>query len=180
MQVTFAANTTLRLPNSISILGANVTVERGGLAVLARALDDLQPGVGPKVYDVRLEPSPGTVLGEAAVMIRNVPNSMDAWVVGRGINKESQTAAEIRADGIVKVSAKGLCPATGCPSGGQTVHAAVFCGNHFESSSPLVLDQKGDGNTTLIAPVPCADPGVLIGNSLGFLGATWVAGPALF
>jgi hypothetical protein len=180
MTLTFVANTLVRLPGSINVLGANVTVENGGLGILARALDDLQPGVGPKVYDVRLQPSPGTAPPDAAIVIRGKSNSMDAWVVDRGAHQESQTQAEIRADGIVKVRAKGLCPASGCPALGQEVHAALSCGDQFMDPSPLALDQKGDGEATLIAPVPCADPAVLVLiRDLSF-NLFWVAAPGLF
>ena len=178
MVLTFPATGTVRLPGSVHVLVANKTVENGGFGILAKALDDLMPGVGPKIYDVNLEPSPGSGGVNPPIMVRNVPNTSDAWVVQLGGHGESLTEAQIRADGIVDVTARGLCPSTGCLP--MEVKAAVFCGDGVVSVVPLSLDQKGSGMAEAVAPVPCADPAVLITDSGSFPGAHWIAAPALF
>jgi hypothetical protein len=143
---------------------------------------------GLRVYDVRLEPSPGA---DRQVQFRTYPtfNSSEAWVTGRS-NKEdddddrgnssdgivSGTRARLTTGGIADIRARGLCPASGCPTS-NVLPVRVYCGPDIVAMSLLHLNQKGDGRESVIFGVPCSDPGVLIMHPIE--SDNWVAAPGI-
>jgi hypothetical protein len=173
LTLNFVANNTVRLPGSVNVLGSNVSVDNGGLALLAEALAALHPASAAKVLRASLEPSPGP---DTSIMVRGVANSSTAWVVDREGNGESKTRAEITLGGAVKIRAQGLCPAgqagPDCSALPPSVDVSVFCAEGvdtfgatiaFNFVGALELNAKGEGETSLTVPaLPCTDPTVLI------------------
>lgn len=174
----------VRLPGSIDLVKVNVDVENGGNAILADVLAGLTKG--HKIYQVRLEPSPGQcdtpIAGVCTdpdpnrlIIIRNISNSQGPWVTARGGdgdddgdddnhgngNTVSQTKVEIESNGTGEVTAKGLCPASGCPPSNE-VGVVAFCGADVVFESSLSLNKKGDGKADLFTGTSCPDPAVLL------------------
>jgi len=142
---------------------------------------------GFKVYDVRLEPSPGRDINSPGFGFRNgLANSPDAWVTKRGADDDdgasdgniSNTRVRLQSSGVGAVVANGLCPAGGCDPSGSALPARLYCGGEerIGSRTLLHLNGKGDGKEDLIFSLPCNDPAVLI---LDPSGQFWVAAPAI-
>jgi len=152
-----------------------------GCDIMANFFASLGPK-GFKVYDVRLEPSPG---GSNVDSRGGVDSFPDAWVTKRGASDDddnssvegniSNTRARLQSGGIGDVKANGLCPAAGCPSS-NTLPVRVYCSGQMVSETALRLNGKGDGKADLIFSLPCNDPAVLI---LDPSGQYWVAAPAI-
>ena len=147
-------------------------------------MSDFFASLGPKgfkVYDVRLETSPGTQLVDFRF---NTPNSTDVWVTRRGGDDDddrddgniSKTRARLLSNGSGEVHASGLCLASGCPSS-NILPVRVYCGGDNVATTALQLDKKGDGKASVSFGVPCVDPAVLIMDPDN--GTTWVAAPAI-
>jgi len=148
-------------------------------------MSNLFASLGPKgfkVYDVRLEPSPG---GPNIDSRGGVDSSPDAWVTKRGATDDddnssadgniSNTRARLQSNGVGDIKANGLCPASGC-TGATTLPVRVYCSGMKISESPLNLNAKGDGRADLLFSLPCNDPAVLIMDPSGQF---WVAAPAI-
>jgi hypothetical protein len=151
-----------------------------GCQIMADFFASLGPK-GFKVYDVRLEPSPGTRLVDFRF---GAPNSSDIWVSRRGGDDDhdsddgniSKTRARLLSNGSGEVHASGLCLASGCASS-NVLPVRVYCGGDNVSTTALQLDKHGDGKATVSFGLPCVDPAVLImdpDNS-----SSWVAAPAI-
>jgi len=151
-----------------------------GCNIMANFFASLGPK-GFKVYDVRLEPSPGG----PDITVRGMPSNADAWVTRRGASDDddgggnegniSNTRVRLQSNGVGDVRANGLCRAAGCDSSNDLpVH--VYCGDQPLSDALLHLNSKGDGKADLIFSLPCKDPAVLI---LDPSGQFWVAAPAI-
>jgi hypothetical protein len=87
-------------------------------------------------------------------------------------------SANVKVDGTISVSGKGLLLGGGNGIGGtgnQTVHARLYCGTVFSETTGVLLDPSGDFkiNEALVpTPVaPCATPILLILNP----GNAWFA-----
>jgi hypothetical protein len=137
---------------------------------------------GFKVYDVRMEPSPGTARD---VDFRTPPvrNSPDAWRSKRGDGDDddadgniSNTRVRLETNGAGEVKARGLCPVDGCPSS-NNLPVRVYCGTTVTFETVLHLNQKGDGRAKVIFSLPCPDPAVLVMDPTD---QHWVAAPAIF
>jgi hypothetical protein len=145
---------------------------------------DFFASLGPKgfkVYDVRMEPSPGIRLVDFRF---DASNSSDVWVSRRGGDDDhdsddgniSNTRARLLSNGSGEVHASGLCPASGCPSS-NVLPVRVYCGGDNVTETVLQLDKHGDGKATLSFGLPCVDPAVLIMDPINR--TTWVAAPAI-
>lgn len=155
-----------------------------GCDIMANFFATLGPK-GFKVYDVRLEPSPG---GANIDSRGGVDSSPVAWVTKRGAPDDddnstadgniSNTRARLQSSGVGDVKANGLCRATGCV-GPTTLVARVYCAGQNISEAPLNLNAKGDGSADLIFSVPCNDPAVLIIDPSDPTHPYWVAAPAI-
>ena len=160
-----------------------------GLLEGCEIMSDFFASLGPKgfkVYDVRLEPSPGT---QRNIDFRNgTPNSSLAWVSKRGADEDddrgssngvvSNTRARLSTNGSGEVKASGLCPVTGCV-GPKVLPVRVYCGQQDlrdVAVTMLQLNNKGDGRATLSFSTPCPDPAVLIMDEDD---NGWVAAPAI-
>jgi len=151
-----------------------------GCQIMADFFASLGPK-GFKVYDVRMEPSPGIRLVEFRF---DASNSSDVWISRRGGDDDhdsddgniSKTRARLLSNGSGEVHASGLCPAAGCPSS-NLLPVRVYCGGDNVSTTVLQLDKHGDGKATVSFGLPCVDPAVLIMDPNN--GSTWVAAPAV-
>jgi len=151
-----------------------------GCQIMADFFASLGPK-GFKVYDVRMEPSPGTRLVDFRF---DASNSSDVWVSRRGGDDDhdsddgniSKTRARLLSNGSGEVHASGLCPASGCPAS-SVLPVRVYCGGDNVSTTALQLDKHGDGKATVSFGLPCVDPAVLIMDPNN--GSTWVAAPAI-
>ena len=151
-----------------------------GCQIMADFFASLGPK-GFKVYDVRLEPSPGTKLVEFRF---DAFNSSDVWVSRRGGDDDhdsddgniSKTRARLLSNGSGEVHASGLCPASGCPAS-NVLPVRMYCGGDNVTTTALPLDKHGDGKATVSFGLPCVDPAVLIMDPNN--GSTWVAAPAI-
>jgi len=152
-----------------------------GCDIMANFFASLGPK-GFKVYEVRLEPSPG---GPNIDSRGGVDSSPAAWVTKRGAPDDddnstadgniSNTKARLQSSGVGDVRANGLCPATGC-TGATTLPVRVYCAGQKIAETPLNLNAKGDGKADLLFSLPCNDPAVLIMDPSGQF---WVAAPAI-
>jgi len=151
-----------------------------GCDILSNFFASLGPK-GFKVYDVRLEPSPGGPNIDSRAGVDSFPA---AWVTKRGAPDNdddgvqgniSNTRARLLSNGIGDIKANGLCPATGCV-GATTLPVRVYCAGQKISEAPLNLNAKGDGRADLLFSLPCNDPAVLIMDPSGQF---WVAAPAI-
>jgi hypothetical protein len=176
-----------RLPGSIGAFHVTVRCEpndptlQRGCEIMADFFASLGPK-GFKVYDVRMEPSPGTTRD---VDFRTPPvrNSPDAWLTKRGAEDDddaegniSNTRVRLESNGAGEVKARGLCPAGGCPASND-LPVRVYCGTAVAYETILHLNQKGDGKAQVIFSLPCPDPAVLVMDPAG---QHWVAAPAIF
>jgi hypothetical protein len=155
-----------------------------GCEIMADFFASLGPK-GFKVYDVRLEPSPGI---QRNVDFRlGTPNSTDTWVTRRGDDDGddddhgnngvvSNTRVRLSTNGSGDVRASGLCPASGCPSS-NVLPVRVYCGRDIIAVTALRLNRRGDGKADLGFSTPCPDPAVLIMDPFD---DSWVAAPAIF
>ncbi len=133
-----------------------------------------------KVWEARLEPSPGQP-GIPSVLFRGVLPTFATFTTERGKRGESKTKAKIETDfngrGVAKVKAEGLCLAPEC--GGDfpvgTFSVQVFCGHPDNGGSSMIyedalqLDEQGNGNATVdisgqLGDEQCTDPAVIIGQ----------------
>lgn len=152
-----------------------------GCQIMADFFASLGPK-GFKVYDMRMEPSPGIRLVDFRM---DASNSSDVWVSRRGGDDDhdsddgniSKTRARLLSNGSGEVHASGLCPAAGCPTTGNLLPVRVYCGGDNVSTTVLQLDKHGDGKATVSFGLPCVDPAVLIMDPDN--GTTWVAAPAV-
>jgi hypothetical protein len=136
---------------------------------------------GFKVYDVRLEPSPGTQLVDFRF---GTQNSTEAWTTRRGGDDDddrpdgniSKTRVRLLSNGSGEVQANNLCPVSGCTAAILPVH--VYCGASSRSvgDAALQLNKNGDGKASLSFSIPCVDPAVLIMDESD---SSWVAAPAI-
>jgi hypothetical protein len=151
-----------------------------GCQIMADFFASLGPK-GFKVYDVRLEPSPGTRLVDFRL---DASNSSDVWVSRRGGDDDhdsddgniSKTRARLLSNGSGEVQASGLCPASGCPTS-NVLPVRVYCGGDNVATTALQLDKHGDGKATVSFGLPCVDPAVLIMDPNN--NSSWVAAPAI-
>lgn len=153
-----------------------------GCDIMANFFASLGPK-GFKVYDVRLEPTPG---GQTTVYARGIPSSDIAWTTKRGAPDDddnssvdgniSNTRVRLQSNGVGDVKANGLCPATGCTAS-NALPVQLFCTGQTDPmfETLLQLNSKGDGKADLIFSLPCNDPAVLILDGSG----RWVAAPAI-
>ncbi len=176
-----------RLPGSIGAFHVPVRCDpndpalQRGCEIMADFFASLGPK-GFKVYDVRMEPSPGTTR-DVDFRTPPVQNSPDAWLTKRGAEDDddaegniSNTRVRLESNGAGEVKARGLCPAGGCPASNDLpVH--VYCGTAVAYETILHLNQKGDGKVQVIFSLPCPDPAVLVMDPAG---QYWVAAPAIF
>jgi hypothetical protein len=179
-----------RIPGSIGAFHVPTRCEPDkGLLEGCEIMTDFFASLGPKgfnVYDVRLEPSPGSQRNVDFRM--GTPNSGEAWVTRRGVNEEddrgsangvvSTTRARLATNGSGEVKAIGLCPASGCPTS-SVLPVRVYCGAGADQPVAVTginLNSKGDGRATLSFSLPCADPAVLIMDEDDRF---WVAAPAI-
>lgn len=163
-----------------------------GCDIMANFFASLGPK-GFKVYDVRLEPSPGgpsvyfrgpTIPG-SSTMALSVPSDSNPWLTKRGADDEgnpngagniSNTRARLQTSGVGDLTANGLCRADiGCASSND-LPVRVYCGAEVISEATLHLNSKGDGKVDLIFSLPCNDPAVLIMDPTD---QSWVAAPAI-
>jgi len=160
-----------------------------GCEIMADFFASLGPK-GHKVYDVRLEPSPGpdrtekfrtVVVNNAGVPIYSSPV---AWRTTRGEDdddehdhesRQSNTRVRLETNGSGEVRARGLCPADGCPTS-NALPVRVFCGRDTMTQTVLQLDRKGNGRAKFAFSLPCTDPAVVIMDEDGEF---WVAAPAI-
>ncbi len=188
INVSLKSRNSARLPGSIGAFhvpsrcdpDSGDPAQLKGCTIIADFFASLGPK-GFKVYDVRLEPSPGTQLVDFRFGVRN---STNAWVTRRGGNDDdegdddgvvSKTRARLETNGSGSVRASGLCPASGCPSS-SVLPVHVYCGGDSVGLSALQLNARGDGKATLSFSVPCVDPAVLIMDPSD---TSWVAAPAI-
>jgi hypothetical protein len=189
INVSLKSRNSARLPGSIGAfhVPSRCDPDSGDPALLkgCTIMADFFASLGPKgfkVYDVRMEPSPGTQLVDFRF---GTPNSTSAWVTRRGGDDDddrddgnvSKTRVRLSSNGSGEVRASGLCPASGCPSSNMLpVH--VYCGQNSRSvgDTALQLNARGDGRATLSFSLPCVDPAVLIMDPTD---ASWVAAPAI-
>jgi len=178
-----------KLPGSIGAFHVPSRCEPGstdperlkGCEILA----DLFASLGPKgftVYDVRLEPSPGS---QRDVDLRQgIANSTTPWVTKRGAPDDggdglvSNTRVRLATNGGGDIRASGLCPAAGCASP-KVLTVRIYGGQASEPAGETVLqlNSKGDGKADLGFSLPCVDPAVLVIDPLDH---SWVAAPAIF
>lgn len=190
VNLTLKSRHAARLPGSIGAfhVPTRCDPDSGDPALLkgCTIMADFFASLGPKgfkVYDVRLEPSPGTQLVDFRF---GTPNSTAAWVSRRGGDDDdddggdgnvSKTRVRLMSNGSGEVRASGLCPASGCPSS-NVLPVHVYCGQNARpvGDTALQLNARGDGRVTLSFGVPCVDPAVLIMDPSD---ASWVAAPAI-
>jgi hypothetical protein len=189
INVTLKSRNSARLPGSIGAFHVTSPCDpdSGDPALLkgCTIMADFFASLGPKgfkVYDVRMEPSPGTQLVDFRF---GTPNSTSAWVTRRGGDDDddrddgnvSKTRVRLSSNGSGEVRASGLCPASGCPSS-NVLPVHVYCGQNSRSvgDTALQLNARGDGRATLSFSLPCVDPAVLIMDPSD---GSWVAAPAI-
>jgi len=187
IDISLKAGHAAKLPGSIGAFHVTSRCEpdnpdpkmQRGCNIMANFFASLGPK-GFKVYDVRLEPSPGG----PNIDIRGMPSALDAWVTKRGAvdNDEdsvegniSNTRVRLQSSGVGDLRANGLCKAVGCDSSND-LPVQVYCADRPIAETLLHLNSKGDGKADLIFSVPCKDPAVLI---LDPSGQSWVAAPAI-
>lgn len=187
--ITLKAKHQARFPGSLTTAHVPVLCdpskgELRGCDIIANYFASLGPK-GFKVYDARLEPSPGSLL---SVSVRSVTSSPDAWVTTRGRvpgdeddqgrdggDNVSATRVRLETNGGGEVRAKGLCVA-GATDCTNQLPVRVYCGPAKIFETGIQLNSKGDGLARLAFAVPCDDPAVLImddGDNF------WVAAPAV-
>lgn len=194
ISVSLKARHGARIPGSIGAFHVPTRCEpNNNLVEGCEIMTDFFASLGPKgfkVYDVRLEPSPGT---QRTVDFRfDAQNSPDAWVSRRGNGDDdhddvngvvSNTRVRLNSNGSGEIKASGLCPASGCPSS-NVLPVRVYCSadpSHPENTvagiTALNVNGKGDGRATLSFSLPCPDPAVLVMDPDN---QYWVAAPAIF
>jgi len=157
-----------------------------GCEVMANYFASLGPK-GFKVYDARLEPTPGSLL---TAVVRSVTSSPQTWTTTRGRvpgdeddqgrdggDNVSATRVRLETNGGGEVRAKGLCQvgATDC-SNDLPVHVYCAADTRPVFETVIHLNSKGDGLARVVFAVPCDDPAVLImdeGDNF------WVAAPSI-
>jgi len=193
----FVANISLasrhgaRIPGSIGTFHVTEQCNPPAFTKGCEIMADFFASIGPKgfkVYDVRLQGSPGS---QRTLVFRDgTQNSPDVWVTRRGDRDDddddggqvSNTRAKLTTNGSGDLKASGLCPASGCPTT-NTLPLRVYCGRDPSTSNEMVyetvlhLNGKGDGRAELSFSLACTDPAVLVMDpSNGY----WVAAPAIF
>jgi hypothetical protein len=98
------------------------------------------------------------------------------WVIER-------LSADVKVDGRISVRGRGLLLAGGNNigrTGGQSVHARLFCGGVAHNTNTVPLDVDGDFRIEdVLVPVPvvpCADPVLLIVSGIAPAGSWFAAG----
>jgi hypothetical protein len=98
------------------------------------------------------------------------------WVIER-------LSADIRVDGRISVDGRGLLLAGGNNvgnTGGQSVHARLFCGAVAHNSGTVPLEVNGDfrieDQLTPVPPADCANPILLIVSGVAPAGNWFAAG----
>lgn len=185
-----------RLPGSIGAfhVPSRCEPDKGevrGCEIMADFFASLGPK-GFKVYDVRMEPSPGDV---RTLVFRSkvenytttpIENSPTAWRTRRGEDDDdddhgqseglgSSTRVRLDSNGAGEVKARGLCPTAGCPVS-NALPVRVFCGPDTTFQTILNLDRNGNGRAKVVFSLPCVDPAVLIMDEDDNY---WVAAPAI-
>ena len=180
-----------RIPGSIGTFHVPDRCEPPSFTKGCETMADFFASLGPKgfkVYDVRLQGSPGS---QRTLVFRDgTQNSPDVWVTRRGDRDDddddggqvSNTRAKLSTNGSGDIKASGLCPASGCPTS-NTLPVRVYCGRDPSTNNEMVyetvlhLNGKGDGRAEVSFSLACTDPAVLIMDpSDGY----WVAAPAIF
>lgn len=112
----------------------------------------------------------------AANDVQGVQPGGRPWVIER-------LRADIRVDGRISVSGRGLLLAGGNNigrNGGQSVHARLFCAGVAHNTGTVPLDADGDFRIEdVLAPLPvapCADPILLIVSGVAPAGNWFAAG----
>jgi len=177
-----------RIPGSVGAFHVGARCEPGStdpaLTAGCDLIADLFASLGPKgfnLYDVRMEPSPGSQ--DVIVFRLGAPNSSEQWVTkrgdmdanGNGGGNVSNTGAKLSSNGTGSVKANGLCPVSGCPTA-NALPVRVYCAGAVVFESSLILNGKGDGRTDVVFSLPCPDPAVLIMDPSD---TNWVAAPAI-
>lgn len=194
VEVTLRPRHGARLPGSIGTFHVGDRCEPDANPPLLTGCDkmaDLFASLGPKgfkVYEVRMEPSPGSI---RSIDFRFwAANSPDAWRTHRGGgggdddddghhsegNNTSNTKVRLESNGSGLVTAKGLCPVSGCLAAGTRLPVRVFCGQEPFFTTGITLNGRGDGRAEVIFSLPCSDPGVLIMDPSDNY---WVAAPLI-
>jgi hypothetical protein len=189
VEMTLRPRNGARLPGSIGSFHVGDRCEPDAnppLLVGCEKMSDLFASLGPKgfkVYEVRMETSPGS---DRSIDVRlAAANSPDAWRTHRGDhndgnpnqgNNTSSTKVTLESNGTGEVRAKGLCPVSGCLPAGTVLPVRLFCGQEIRYTTGLRLDGKGDGRADVIFSVPCSDPAVLIMDPTHDY---WVAAPVI-
>ena len=161
----------VRLPGSIGAAGTKDICDpntpddparQKGCTAMAAYFASLGPK-GAEMYEVRLEPSPGS---DSSLNIRGNWNSADRWTASRSDDDEKQGgilgASKVRAmletNGTGEVKAHGLCSVpNGCEATALPVR--VYCGTDLVFTAALSLNHKGDGRVDLISTTPVPGSG---------------------
>ena len=185
-QIALKAGYSVRLPGSMGAAGSKDICDpnspddadrQKGCIAMAEYFAKLGPK-GAEMYEVRLEPSPGS---DSSLSIRGVPNSSDRWTGKHdgddgketGILGASKLRAMLQTNGTGEVTVHGLCSVpNGCEA--TAVPVRVYCGESLVSTAALKLNHKGDGRVDLVGTTPCVDPAVLIMDPSN---SDWVAAP---
>ncbi|MDH5535589.1 MAG: hypothetical protein OEZ08_08480 [Betaproteobacteria bacterium] len=98
------------------------------------------------------------------------------WVI-------SHLSVDVKQDGRISVDGRGLLLGGGGNigrTGGQSVHARLFCGGIAHNSGTVPLDDNGDfrieGVLSPLPPSECADPVLLIVSGTAPAGSWFAAG----
>ncbi|MGB5082873.1 MAG: hypothetical protein WBO23_19260 [Burkholderiales bacterium] len=98
------------------------------------------------------------------------------WVIER-------LRADVKTDGRISVDGRGLLLAGGNNigrTGGQSVHARLFCGGVPHNTGTVALEANGDFRLedllSPLPPSPCADPILLIVSGVAPAGSWFAAG----
>ena len=155
--------------------------------VIAAALAALAYGVSAQAEErlVRFDGGIGS-----QVWARNnatgavVPNDVQGVQPGGRPWVISDLRADVRTDGSIKVDGRGLLLAGGNgvgTTGGQSVHARLFCGGVAHNSATVPLEPNGDFRIEgTLSPAPatdtCASPILLIVSGVAPAGSWFAAG----
>lgn len=114
--------------------------------------------------------------GPAVNLVQGVNPGGTPWVISR-------LSVDVKLDGRISVDGQGLLLGGGNNigrTGGQTVHARLFCGGIAHNSGTVSLEDNGDFRIEdVLSPLPpsvCADPILLIVSSVAPAGNWFAAG----
>lgn len=95
----------------------------------------------------------------------------------------SRLSVDVKLDGRISVDGRGLLLGGGnnvARTGGQSVHARLFCGGVAHSSGTVPLEADGDFRIedvlSPVPPSPCVDPVLLIVSGVAPAGSWFAAG----